>query len=231
MEVARIEPGLWRWTGHHEEWNDDVGSVYCETADGVVLLDPLVPPESCARPESARADSGRANTPETGDAERFWAALDGDVERVGGEVHVLLTVFWHIRSTAALVERYRARTWVPTTSRAPVARRGVPVSDPFRPGDPLPGGIEAYRTARSTEVVFWIPRHRALVPGDVLLGQQGGGVRLCPQSWLPPKTSLEDLAESLRPLLDLPVERVLVSHGEPVLRHGREALAASLDAP
>jgi hypothetical protein len=36
------------------------------------------------------------------------------------------------------------------------------------------------------------------------------------------------LAASLRPLLELPVERVLVSHGEPVLRGGLEALAAAL---
>jgi hypothetical protein len=28
----------------------------------------------------------------------------------------------------------------------------------------------------------------------------------------------------LRPLLDLPVARVLVSHGDPVLRNGRAAL-------
>jgi hypothetical protein len=32
------------------------------------------------------------------------------------------------------------------------------------------------------------------------------------------------LRELLRPLLELPVERVLVSHGEPVLRDGHAAL-------
>jgi hypothetical protein len=37
-----------------------------------------------------------------------------------------------------------------------------------------------------------------------------------------------ELREALRPLLDLPVEMVLVSHGEPVLGGGREALAKSL---
>jgi hypothetical protein len=37
------------------------------------------------------------------------------------------------------------------------------------------------------------------------------------------------LAASLRPLLELPVERVLVSHGEPVLQDGSQALAAALD--
>ena len=95
MEVSQIEPGLWRWTGYHEEWNDDVGCVFCETDDGIVLVDPLVPPE---------------------DADRFWDALDRDVERLGGHVHVLVTIFWHTRSTTAMVDRYGARVWAPTTS-------------------------------------------------------------------------------------------------------------------
>jgi hypothetical protein len=36
---------------------------------------------------------------------------------------------------------------------------------------------------------------------------------------------------ALRPLLDLPIELILVSHGEPVLAGGREALARALQAP
>jgi hypothetical protein len=32
------------------------------------------------------------------------------------------------------------------------------------------------------------------------------------------------------PLLDLPVELVLPAHGDPVLEHGREALARALEA-
>jgi glyoxylase-like metal-dependent hydrolase (beta-lactamase superfamily II) len=102
------------------------------------------------------------------------------------------------------------------------------VTDAYRPGDRLPGGIEALPTARAAEVVFWIPQHRALVPGDVLLGGEDGGLRLCPPTWLPEASSVEKVAESLRPLLELPVERVLVSHGEPVLEDGGAALAAVL---
>ena len=207
MDVLEIAPGIWRWTGYHEEWKEDVGCVYCETDDGVVLVDPLVPPE---------------------DTERFWQALDRDIARLGAPVHVLVTIFWHTRSAAAMVERYSARVWAPTTSRAAVARRAGVVTDAFRPGDPLPGGIEAFRTARSTEVVYWIPWHASLVPGDVLLGDGVGGVRMCPESWLPGKTGHAALAESMRPLAQRPIERILVSHGEPVLRNGQAALAAAL---
>jgi glyoxylase-like metal-dependent hydrolase (beta-lactamase superfamily II) len=209
VDVLQISPGLWRWTGFHEEWKEDVGSVYVETSDGVALVDPLVPP---------------------GDTDRFWDALDRDVNRVGGDVHVLVSVFWHTRSAKEMVERYRARVWAPRRGRAAIERRAGTVTDPFGPEDRLPGGLQALPTARAAEVVYWLPEHRSLVPGDVLLGADGGGLRMCPASWLPEKVDHAKLAESLRPLLDLPVERVLVSHGEPVLADGREALAAALDA-
>jgi glyoxylase-like metal-dependent hydrolase (beta-lactamase superfamily II) len=207
MDVVRITPRLWRWTGYHEEWKEDVGCVYHETKDGIVLIDPLVPPE---------------------EPDRFLSTLDREV--AGQPVHVLVTIFWHTRSSAALVERYGARVWAPTTSRAAVARRAGVVTDAFRPGDALPGGVQAFRTARSTEVVYWIPRQAALVPGDVLLGDGNGGVRMCPESWLPGTTKHGDLAASLAPLLELPIKRILVSHGEPVLENGRAALAVALDA-
>ena len=48
-------------------------------------------------------------------------------------------------------------------------------------------------------------------------------LRLCPERWLGAKTH-EDLKASLRPLLELPVEQVLVSHGEPVLTDGQRVL-------
>ncbi|HET7744850.1 MAG TPA: MBL fold metallo-hydrolase [Gaiellaceae bacterium] len=208
MDVLRITPALWRWTAYHEEWRQDVGSTYCVTRDGVVLVDPLVPGEP--------------------NAKTFWKALDRDVEGANGVVHVLVTVFWHTRSAAEMVSRYDARVWAQTSGRAAIERRAGVVTDTFRPGDELPGGIQAFGTARRNEVVYWLARERAVVPGDVLLGGDAGAVRMCPESWLPKSTGHAELAESLAPLLDLPVERVLVSHGEPVLENGREALAVAL---
>jgi glyoxylase-like metal-dependent hydrolase (beta-lactamase superfamily II) len=208
MDVQRIAPGLWRWTAYHEEWKQSVGSTYCETEDEAVLVDPLVPAAA--------------------DARRFWEALDRDVEKANGVAHVLVTVFWHTRSADEMVSRYDARVWAPTSGRAAIERRAGVVTDVFRPGEALPGGIEAFGTARRNEVVFWLPAHRTLIPGDVLLGDGAGGIRMCPESWLPKSTRHPELAESLAPLLALPVERILVSHGEPVLENGRDALAAAL---
>jgi hypothetical protein len=207
MDVLQIAPTLWRWTAWHSEWKENVGCVYREAADAVLLIDPLVPPD---------------------EADLFWRVLDRDVERAGRPVHVLVTIFWHSRSAADIVGRYGGRLWAPRRARAAIERRTRAVTDVFRPGEPLPGGAEAFATARGTEVVCWLPEHRALVPGDVILGAEGGGLRLCAESWLPEGTGHARLRGSLRPLLDLPVERVLVSHGEPVLQGGRDALAHAL---
>jgi glyoxylase-like metal-dependent hydrolase (beta-lactamase superfamily II) len=227
VEVTQVEAGLWRWTAFHEEWKQVVGCVYLESGGDVVLIDPLVPAD---------------------EADRFWAALDRDVERAGGTVHVLVTVFWHTRSAAAIVERYGARVWAPTRGKGAIERRVGTVTDTFRPasaqarnarartpgarmpGDALPGGVVPLPTARAAEIVFWIPAHGAVVPGDVLLGDGDGGLELCPPTWLPEKSSVEKVAESLRPLLELPVERVLVSHGEPVLENAKGALASALQS-
>jgi len=208
VDVQELGTGLWRWTGFHSEWKEVVGALYYEAPAAIVLIDPLVPPE---------------------DTEKFWKALDRDVERLGKPLHVLVTVFWHTRDTKAVIGRYGARVWAPRRGRAAIERRAGSVTDVFRPGDALPGGVVAFATARAAEVVYWIPEHRAVVPGDVILGAEGGGLRLCPRSWLPEKSSLDELRESLKPLLDLPVERVLVSHGAPVVRRGRAALKRMLE--
>jgi glyoxylase-like metal-dependent hydrolase (beta-lactamase superfamily II) len=144
--------------------------------------------------------------------------------------HVLITVFWHGRTTAGLEA---ARVWAPTRSARPLENRGITVTDRFRTGDELPGGIQAFQTPRVSEVVLWLPEQRAVAVGDVLLGAgakpraTSEPLRLCPESWLG-KATHDELRASLRPLIDLPVERVLVSHGEPVLRDAKSALAAVL---
>ena len=140
--------------------------------------------------------------------------------------HVLLTVFWHNRSTAGLRAK---RIWAPTRSAQPLRNRGVDVTDAFTAGDELPGGVQAFQTARVSEVVFWLPDQRAIVAGDELLGAGAkpratkDPLRLCPEGWLG-KATHADLKRTLAPLLDLPVQRFLVSHGKPVLRGGKRAL-------
>jgi hypothetical protein len=135
--------------------------------------------------------------------------------------HVLLTVQWHARSTKA------RHVWAHRRIVRMLANRGVDVNHPLSAGEPLPGGTRAFETGRAGEVIYWLPRQRSLAVGDVLLGAGAkphatdAPLRLCPERWLG-KATHDDLRESLAPLLDLPVARVLVSHGKPVLRGARE---------
>src|SRR6476619_1566952 len=98
MDVRELRPGLWRWTAAHpewehaEHWGPEVGSVYAELPDALVVVDPLVPPT---------------------DDEALWPALAQDVARRGRLFYVLLTVHWHERSVEVVLDRYKAVLWRP----------------------------------------------------------------------------------------------------------------------
>ena len=139
----------------------------------------------------------------------LWPELD----RLARDRHVvtLTTLGFHRRSRDEVVKRYDA-----STSRA---RRN------------LPSNVIPIPLRRAGETMLWLPDVGTLVPGDRLLGDERGGLRVCPDSWLGYLASGltgAELRVLLSPLLDLPIERVLTSHGAPVLSHGREALAAAL---
>lgn len=174
-------------------------------------------------PSSSSTRSRRRTRPGASGSGAPWTV---DVTAADRPIAVMLTVFWHERSAAEVAARY-ARSFVWVHERT-LDRVTVRVTNAFVVGDELPGGIRAFDANRRDEVVYWIPEHRTLVTGDVLLGDRDGGVRLCPDSWLPNGVTPAAFRASLRPLLELPVERVLVSHGEPVLENGRDALARAL---
>jgi len=135
--------------------------------------------------------------------------------------HVVLTLFYHARSTAELRPR---RVWAPRRSVKPLERRGVRVTDALDAGEDGPGGIHALASGRVSELAYWLPEQRALYAGDVLLGSP---LRVCPDGWVG-KGGRAAVRAALWPALELPVVRVLVSHGEPVLRNGKRALEQAL---
>jgi glyoxylase-like metal-dependent hydrolase (beta-lactamase superfamily II) len=79
------------------------------------------------------------------------------------------------------------------------------------------------------EAAYYIPEHATLVVADALIGAGAGRLRVSPASWS--EGGGEGLRAALRRLLDLPLERVLVSHGPPVLSGGRRALEDALESP
>ena len=99
-----------------------------------------------------------------------------------------------------------------------------------RPWNAVPKGVEPHPLRGAGETLFWLPAAAALVAGDRLLGGPGGSLRVCPESWLRGvRVDRAGVAELLRPLLELAIERVVVSHGEPVLHDGRAALARAIE--
>jgi len=132
--------------------------------------------------------------------DELWPELDALV--AGRPVAVLTTIGYHGRSRAAVLERYGGT-------------------------EEVPAGVRALPFPAFGETMYVLPEPKALVPGDLLVGDGAGGVRMCPASWLH-GGSLEDLRKALNPLLVLPVDHVLCSHWEPVIGGGQAALARAL---
>jgi hypothetical protein len=191
MDVQRLADGLWRWTAPHpnaDGWPDwgppvppEVGCVYYEAPDAVVLIDPLLP---------------------AAEEDEFLGFLDRDVERLDRPVSILLTARWHERSASILRERYRADDRVPPTV-----------------------GVYPVEGAPEQQLAYFIRPHRALVVAEIFAGDGHGGLALVPSPALTDRAALD---RSLQEIAALPVELVLVSHGEPVLEDGRRAIALAL---
>jgi hypothetical protein len=199
-----IDPGIWRWTARHPEWHPgefgaEVAS-FALVADGLtVLADPLLP--------------GGAQDAETLDA------LDALVD---GEVAIVISIPYHTRSAEPLADRYGA-----TIHGHPAVRKRLSSSERFRPvGDPVPGEITFHTIGkpRRYEMPVFIPAHSALVFGDTVV-ESGGELRIWDDR---PAFVREKLAPTLEPLVDLGAERVLVTHGAPILRDGAAELARAL---
>ncbi|MFL5918229.1 MAG: hypothetical protein ACJ74X_05830 [Gaiellaceae bacterium] len=116
------------------------------------------------------------------------------------KVQVVLTAEWHDRDAKQL---------------------GAPIC-----GDDLPKDVTAQPAFFPGERTLWIPAQNALVVGDSL--PDGGAM---PDAWLESewaKATREEYNEKLRPLVDLPVELLLPTHGDPVTNDAQSALRRAL---
>ena len=220
MPVRELSPGLWRWAARHPEWHPgefgaQVACFAMRVRDSQTLLvDPLL----------------------SGDEDAVTALLD-DLAAAGGTVHVFITIPYHVRSTRQIVERYgpdRVRVW----GERRAARRlepDVTVQEP-EPGAHLPFGGRCFAIGRPrrSELPLWIEDHAALAFGDALVTTPEGELRVWSSDVLDERRLAfyrERFAPTLAPLLDLPLERVLVTHGEPVLDDAAQALRHAVQGP
>jgi glyoxylase-like metal-dependent hydrolase (beta-lactamase superfamily II) len=126
---------------------------------------------------------------------------------------VVLTCPWHRRDAPQL--------GLPIYVPPPDAPDPDPVrGEVFRAGDTLPVGVRAFEGFEPNDLVLYVERRRAVVVGDTLI-DRGNGLELN-RDWPGEGLGVEQVIETLRPLLDLPVELVLPTHGEPTERAALE---------
>ena len=94
--------------------------------------------------------------------------------------------------------------------------------NPFGHIDPRVSSMDEARPGSEPpfELVLWVESRGAIVIGDSLV-DNGTGLTLFDR-WIPEGQTREQVLERLRPLLELPVEIVLPTHGAPTDRAALE---------
>jgi len=200
FELRELAPDLWIWRMAHPDWSQDAG------------WPPLVT-STCAESDGEVLLIDPIAPPD--DEQAFWKRLDARPPTV---VAVLKPD--HVRDVDLFVERYGARAFGP----ALFWRDDIPRTElvPIEPDDRLPGGATALYDGRGrNETPLWLAEQRTVVFADALTAPDG---RL--RVWATPWHERRVLP-ALSELLELPFQRVIVSHGEPV--HDRAAFEQALE--
>jgi glyoxylase-like metal-dependent hydrolase (beta-lactamase superfamily II) len=215
--MRELAPGLWHWDAPHpdwapsEPWDQNVSSYAIDDGERLLLFDPLAVPSELEE---------RAGDRETG---------------------IVLTVPWHERDAERLVERLGVPVFTPLPDTAEdlmrkygitaeqagdgspdltwLLRQNKGEARPFSPGDRLPFGADAFAGREPNDTLLWIESHNTVISGDTLV-DFGRGLEI--NGWLRGGVTREDVVQSLRPLLDLPIEYVLATHGGPADRAALE---------
>jgi glyoxylase-like metal-dependent hydrolase (beta-lactamase superfamily II) len=206
--MREVTPGIWHWQSRHPDWNDEewwppeVSSYAIEAGGELLLFDPLEVPDELR----ARATAVVLSAP----------YHERDARRLGLPVHTPPADTW--------------QDWVEKFGIDPEKVRGMESEDlawlragegegHFHGPGEWPFGMQAFPGREDNDLIFWLPSARALVLGDTLADfGQGIDVQLGGRKHV----TREQIVERLRPLLDLPVEHVLPSHGQPTDRSALE---------
>jgi glyoxylase-like metal-dependent hydrolase (beta-lactamase superfamily II) len=195
--VRELETGLWHWEAPHPDWKP--GREWGELVSSYAIDDGkrLLLFDPLALPTEI------------------------DELAVGRETGIVLTSPWHRRDAQSLAERLGAPVYVPP----PEEGDPEPIEGHvYEAGDRLPIGVQAFPGMEPNDLMLWIESRRALVAGDTLI-DRGNGLEF-PADWANKGVPAEQILETLRPLLKLPVERVLLTHGAPAYRASLERALA-----
>ena len=197
--LEEIVPGLARWTAAHPDWNPHAAPGSADDWGQMV---------GCVLYDGGHVVALIDPLIPSAEGAPFLEQLDARI--ADRPVSILTTIRYHRRDRERLAARYRA-------------------NNPARAWNAVPAGVQPHPLRRAGETLFWLPAVAALIAGDRLIGGNDG-LRVCPQSWLAAsQVDRPGLADLLRPLIELPIERVIVSHGDPVLHDGRAALARAIE--
>jgi glyoxylase-like metal-dependent hydrolase (beta-lactamase superfamily II) len=198
--VRELRPGVWWWTKIHPEWTAEDDAAEREWGPEV---------SSYAIDDGTRLLLIDPTTPPE-------PILDLASDRTPV---IVLTCPWHERDAPRLVAELGAKVFAPPPDDG---GRGIRMpAERFTAGDRLPFGVEAFPGREPPyDVLLWVESHGAVAIGDTLI-DRGQGIEIV-DSWLAEGVTRAQVVEGLRPLLELPVEHVLPTHGEPTDRAALE---------
>ena len=191
--MREVQTGVWHWEAPHPDWKPEADWAQAVSSYAIDDGDRLLLFDPLAPPSEIDELAARRETA------------------------IVLTCPWHVRDARDLAERLGAPLYVPP----PDEGDPNPVEGHvFRVGDRLPVGVEAFPGMEPNDLVLWVESRRALVAGDTFI-DRGQGFEF-PVDWANKGVPAEEILEALRPLLELPVELVLPTHGAPTDRAALE---------
>jgi hypothetical protein len=210
VAFAEVASGLWQLSARRRGQPSTKTGYVLRDGPNTILVDPVI----------------------AGEPELCFAALD---EIACGRIRILITTPFHVRDSELLYQRWRDEYQVTIYGHRLCATRLHDHSDfqPLQGGETLEGGVRAHSLGQrqNAEIPFEIPSHQALAVGDRLL-EIDGELRFWPPKYADTERDHawyeQSFLPAVRSLAQLPIERVLVTHGAPVLHDGANALTTSL---
>jgi glyoxylase-like metal-dependent hydrolase (beta-lactamase superfamily II) len=154
------------------------------------------------------------------------AALE-EIARLGAS-RILLTNRNHSRAANKIRARTGARTAIHPADAPHARKEGAELDDELSLGDQIGPFVVVPVPGKSLgEVALHWPERKILIVGDAVVGDPPGRCKLLPEKVIDDPSRLR---ESVRALLALDFETLLVGDGEPILQSAKDRLRALVDS-